>query len=107
MEVKVVPDDVFGLIHGKAGVITLSDGSRTSFIGSVNETYSAWKLNYEIMWEDDSEASVTWVQEEFDYFWNSPYAVPLSEFVVEDINRIANRTVINKVEEWQRRTSPT
>ena len=52
----------------KAGVITLSDGSRTSFIGSVNETYSAWKLNYEIMWEDDSEASVTWVQEEFDYF---------------------------------------
>ncbi|BCC61101.1 MULTISPECIES: phospholipase D-like domain-containing anti-phage protein [Bacillus] len=106
MEVKVVPDDVFGLIHGKAGVITLSDGSRTSFIGSVNETYSAWKLNYEIMWEDDSEASVTWVQEEFDYFWNSPYAVPLSEFVVEDINRIANRTVINKVEEWQQEPAP-
>lgn len=106
MQIKVVPNDVFGLIHGKAGVITLADGSKTSFIGSVNETYSAWKLNYEILWEDDSEEAVRWVQEEFDYFWNSPYAVPLSDFVIEDIHRIANRKVIHDVNEWRKNPEP-
>jgi hypothetical protein len=86
LQIKVVPNDVFGLIHGKAGVITYKDGKKTCFIGSVNETYTGWKLNYEILWEDDSEEGVKWVQDEFDYFWNSPYAIPLSEFIVEDIN---------------------
>ena len=36
LEVRVVPDDVFGLVHGKAGVITLADGRRTAFLGSAN-----------------------------------------------------------------------
>src|SRR5690554_3353109 len=49
MEVRVLPNDKFGLIHGKAGVITLSDGSRTSFLGSANESLSGWKLNYELV----------------------------------------------------------
>ncbi len=101
LKIKVVPNDVFGLIHGKAGVISLKDGSKTSFIGSVNETYAAWKLNYEILWEDDSQEAVDWVQEEFDYFWNSPYAIPLSDFVIEDIKRIADRKVIYTVDEWK------
>src|SRR5699024_4513044 len=65
LEVKVLPDEKFGLIHGKAGVITLKDGSKTSFLGSANETYSGWKMNYELVWEDRSEEAVTWVQEEF------------------------------------------
>lgn len=34
LAVRVLPDDAFGLIHGKAGVITLADGRRTSFLGS-------------------------------------------------------------------------
>ncbi len=45
MQVRVLPDEVFGLIHGKAGVITYSDGSKTSFLGSANESKTAWKLN--------------------------------------------------------------
>ncbi|MFD1040345.1 phospholipase D-like domain-containing anti-phage protein [Virgibacillus byunsanensis] len=106
LSVKVLPNNIFGLIHGKAGVITLANGSKTAFMGSVNETYSAWRLNYEIMWEDDSDDAVQWVQEEFDYFWNSPYAVPLSEFVVEDINRISKRSVINTVEKWKEKADP-
>lgn len=104
--IKVLPNDVFGLIHGKAGVITLKDGSKTSFIGSVNESYAGWKLNYEILWEDDSEEGVQWVQEEFDYFWNSPYAVPLSDFIVEDIKRISERKVIYSVDEWKKDLEP-
>lgn len=101
LEVRVLPNKIFGLIHGKAGVITLANGSKTSFMGSVNETYSAWRLNYELLWEDDSVEAIQWVQEEFDYFWNSPYAVPLSDFVVEDIKRISERKIIYSVEEWK------
>ncbi|MFS0598606.1 phospholipase D-like domain-containing anti-phage protein [Peribacillus frigoritolerans] len=106
LQVRVLPNSVFGLIHGKAGVITLANGAKTSFMGSVNETYSAWKLNYELLWEDNSEEAVQWVQEEFDYFWNSPHAVPLSEFVVEDIKRISERSVIHSVEEWKETADP-
>lgn len=104
--VKVVPNNVFGLIHGKAGVITLANGTQTAFIGSVNETYSGWKLNYELLWEDDSPEAIAWVQEEFDFFWNSYYAIPLADFVIEDIKRIAERKVIAKVAQWQEKPEP-
>ena len=88
LEIRVIPDQVFGLMHGKAGVITYRDGSRTSFLGSINETKSAFTLNYEMLWEDDSEGSIKGVKEEFDYFWNCHYAVNLCDLVVNDINRI-------------------
>ena len=35
LKVKVLPDEVFGLIHGKAGVITRTDGSQACFITSI------------------------------------------------------------------------
>lgn len=106
LQIKVIPNDVFGLIHGKAGVITLKDGRKTSFIGSINETYTGWKLNYEILWEDDSQEGIRWVQDEFDYFWNSPYAVPLADFIVEDLKRISERKVIYSVDEWKKTSDP-
>ena len=55
MEVRVLPDDVFGLIHGKAGVITLANDHRTAFLGSANESKTALRLNYELVWEDDTQ----------------------------------------------------
>jgi len=91
LEIRVLPDDVYGLMHGKAGVISYEDGRKASFIGSMNETKSALTTNYEIVWEDDSPESAQWVQEEFDYFWWHRSAVPLSEVVISDIERIANR----------------
>jgi ERCC4-related helicase len=100
LQVRVIPDKVFGLMHGKAGVITYKNGQKTSFIGSINETKSAFTLNYEMLWEDDSLESVEWIQEEFDYFWNSPYAVNLCDFVVEDLNRISKRTIIG-LKDWR------
>ena len=100
LEVKVLPDEVYGLMHGKAGVITYTDGTKTSFIGSINETKSAFTTNYEMVWEDTDPASVTWVQEEFDFFWNNKNAVPLSEFIVSDIERIAKRTVVT-LKDWR------
>lgn len=101
MEVRVLPDKKFGLIHGKAGVITLEDCSKTSFLGSVNESKFGWDLNYELLWEDDSKEAIEWVQEEFDSLWNDNCAVPLSDFVIEDIRRISERTVIETIEEWR------
>ena len=100
LEIRVIPDEIFGLMHGKAGVITYKDGSKTSFLGSINETKSAFTLNYEMLWEDDSEESIKWVQEEFDYFWNSQYAVNLCDFVINDIDRISKRVVIG-LKDWR------
>lgn len=101
LEVRVLPNEKFGLMHGKAGVITGADGGRTSFLGSINETRRAWSVNYELLWEDPSQEAVDWVQEEFDALWNSPYAVPLAEFVIEDVGRIARRTIIPGVDAWR------
>jgi hypothetical protein len=106
LEVKVLPDTVFGLIHGKGGVITLQNGGKTSFIGSANETYNAWKLNYEIVWEDDSPEAVQWVQEEFDALWAHPDAQNLADFVIEDIDRIAKREVIQNIDDWKKDPDP-
>ena len=92
LQVRVLPDAHFGLIHGKAGVITLADGRQTAFLGSVNESLTAWRLNYELLWEDDSTRTpCAWVQEEFDALWHSPFAVNLAEAVVQDIGRLAAR----------------
>ena len=104
LEVRVIPDEVYGLMHGKAGVITYDDGSKTSFIGSINETKSAFRLNYEMVWEDDSQEAVDWVQSEFDFFWNNPYAVNLCDFVVEDIERISKRRIV-PLHDWREHAS--
>ncbi len=101
MQVRVLPRERFGLEHGKAGVITLADGTKTAFMGSVNESLSGWKLNYELMWEDTSPDAIEWVEAEFVYLWNHKEAVPLADFVIEDIGRIAQRTVIPTVEVWR------
>ena len=61
LEVRVLPDTAFGLIHGKAGVLRYADGTATAFMGSVNESLSAWKLNYELLWEDNDPETIAWV----------------------------------------------
>lgn len=105
MEIKVLPDEIYGLMHGKAGVITYKDGHRVAFIGSMNETKSALTTNYEIVWEDDSAEAVEWVQNEFDFFWNHRAAVRLSDFVVSDIKRIANRHPLT-LKGWREQENP-
>ena len=106
LQVRVLPDDAFGLIHGKAGVITLADGRRTCFLGSANETRRAFRLNYELIWEDGSPEAVAWVQEEFDALWSSPFAVELADFVVADLRRLAKRSVVPGVDDWRDEPDP-
>jgi len=96
LEVRVLPDTAFGLIHGKAGVLRYADGRAIAFMGSVNESLSAWKLNYELLWEDNDPETIAWVQAEFDALWNDPRAVDLAccPFIVQDVQRIIARTVV-------------
>ena len=108
LEVRVLPRDKFGLAHGKAGIITTCDGYKTTFLGSANETYSAWKRNYELVWEDDSEDAIKWLTDEFEALWNNPYAIDLSkiEYVVRDIERISKRVVIKTLDDWKNDADP-
>lgn len=96
IEVRVLPDEAFGLIHGKAGIVRRADGTATAFLGSVNESLSAWKVNYELLWEDDDPETIVWVQEEFDALWNDSRAMDLAccPFIAQDVRRIISRKVI-------------
>jgi hypothetical protein len=102
LKVKVLPDEAFGLVHGKAGVITRMDESRVCFIGSANESRTAWVSNYELVWLDESEEGVRWVQEEFDALWSSAQAVDLAEAVVQDVARLIQRVVIPDIGAWRK-----
>ncbi len=91
VEIRVVPKDrVF--IHGKAGVIEGVDGVKTCFLGSINETKSAFAQNYEILWEDTSAEGIAWVEEEFEALWKD--AVPLPDGIIEEVKRVADRVEI-------------
>ena len=108
MEVRVLPDSAFGLIHGKAGVVRYADSSATTFLGSVNESVSGWKVNYELLWEDNDPETIAWVQEEFDTLWNDARAVDLAccPFIVQDVQRIISRRIIEP-EELKAISDPT
>jgi len=88
VEIRVVPRERL-FLHGKAGTMHYADGSRKSFIGSVNETKSAFVNNYELLWQDDDEESADWVEKEFWALWND--GVPLPEAILAEINRVAVR----------------
>lgn len=94
--VRVAPDDICGFVHGKAGVITLADGRRLGFIGSMNETRSGWQRHYEILWEDESQEGVAWIEEEFDFLWNA--AKPLPQAVIREVHRRGYRREIEFTE---------
>ena len=91
VEIRVVPKNTL-FLHGKAGSIHYPDGSRKSFIGSVNESKSAFTSNYELVWLDDDEESADWVEEEFEELWKE--GIPLPDTILEEIHRVANRKEI-------------
>jgi SNF2 family DNA or RNA helicase len=92
VEIRVVPRERL-FLHGKAGSIHYPDGSRKSFIGSVNESKSALAHNYELVWQDDEEESADWVENEFWALWND--GIPLPEAILTEINRVANRREVS------------
>jgi hypothetical protein len=98
--VRIVPDRAFGMMHGKAGVIRYPHQPACTFLGSVNETLAGWSQNYEMLWEDQSEAGVAWVQQEFEALWLAGQEFPLPPEIIVDIGRLATRRVIS-VQDWR------
>jgi hypothetical protein len=97
MKVRVVPRDgenVF--VHGKAGVIEHGDGRVYSFVGSVNDSASALRHAYEILWGDDDPGSADWVREEFEHFWAQ--GVDLPDAVVKHVAAMASRIEYRSIE---------
>jgi len=96
------------IYHGKAGVVRRVDGTASAFLGSVNESASAWRVNYELLWEDNDPETIAWVQEEFDALWNDARAVDLAccPFIAQDVERIIARRVVEP-EEWKTNFDPT
>lgn len=92
VEIRVVDRVSAPLLHGKAGILTLADGRKTCFMGSVNETRHAWRDHYELLWEDESEEGVAWTQAEFDFLWKN--SVDLPEAVIQEVERRADRVEI-------------
>ncbi|HAN47108.1 MAG TPA: DEAD/DEAH box helicase [Cyanobacteria bacterium UBA8156] len=93
VEVRVVPATEAPFLHGKAGVIEGRDGSKSAFIGSLNETRQGWQEHYEIVWEDLSPEGVAWVEEEFRYLWER--GIPLPEAIVEEVGRLARKVEVS------------
>jgi len=91
VEIRVVPKERL-FLHGKAGSIHYKDKSRVAFMGSVNETKSAFASNYEMVWQDDDPVSADWVESEFWALWDE--GIPLPETVLTEISRVANRREI-------------
>ena len=106
LRIRVLPNERFGLIHGKAGVVTAANGARLSFLGSANESRRAWTRNYEIVWVDESAESTAWVQDEFDALWRDPFAVDLADAVIEDIGRLSRRVVVATLQDWKNADAP-
>jgi superfamily II DNA or RNA helicase len=90
VQVRVMPKDKL-FLHGKAGIIETDDG-KTCFLGSANESKSAFTENYEIIWSDTSKEGVDWVEEEFDELWKVSY--PLPDAIIEEIKRVSERVEI-------------
>lgn len=93
VEIRVVSRDCAPFLHGKAGLITRSGGSTSSFIGSINETANGWSHSYEMIWEDSSPEAAEWVQDEFDWLWGK--GVPLAQAVIDEIGRTADRVEVD------------
>lgn len=95
--IRVVPDEICGFVHGKAGLIERKDGSRLAFMGSMNETRQGWDKNYEILWSDSSAKGCDWTQDEFNFLWDN--GKPLPEAVINEIKRRASRTTVEDLNE--------
>src|SRR6202048_5251595 len=98
MKVRVVPrdaDNVF--VHGKAGAIQHADGRTYSFVGSVNDSATAFRHAYEILWGEDDAGAANGVREEFEHFWRQ--GVDLPDAVVKHVAAMASRIEYRSIEE--------
>ena len=73
MEVKVAIRDP-SIFHGKSGIVEDAEGNRVSFAGSLNETLSGWKTNWESVHVFNDRDTLLHLQSDEDDFvalWNN------------------------------------
>lgn len=99
LRVRVLAATTAAFLHGKAGILEFRTGGSTAFVGSVNDSISAWRHNYEILWEDDDPEATAWVRREFDHFWER--GVDLPDAVIEHIGRVARRSEHPGITAWR------
>ena len=104
VEIRVAPSEFCGFVHGKAGVIEAADGTKSGFIGSLNETRHGWGEHYEILWEDRTDEGVAWIQAEFEHLWK--FSTRLPEVVVTEIKRFAERREVTAADLPTERVAP-
>ena len=98
MKVRVVPSGAGRVfLHGKAGVIETADGGTHAFVGSANDSVSGWRHAYELIWEDSAPEAASWVQAEFDHFWDQ--GVDLPDAVIRHIGAVASRKDYASIED--------
>lgn len=75
LEIKVVDtiNEQLGMYHDKIGILEDKEGNKVLFVGSPNESKTAYQLNYEKIrvsksWEDENR--VLDDESEFDSLWN-------------------------------------
>lgn len=82
LELKfAIPNDLDiegnGIFHTKLGIIRDSVGNALSFSGSINESYSAWRLNNERFkvfknWDERDLEDFRDDEDSFNEYWNNP-----------------------------------
>lgn len=98
IEIRIIPTEKKGFQHGKMGMVTYPDKPTKLFLGSANETFSAFRNNHEIIAEIEGKEAEIWFQNEFKRLWEQ--AVPLSNAVIQEIEQKAKfRTISHK--EWE------
>lgn len=78
MEIKIAITEkagIFGLYHEKIGIISDDKGNKIAFTGSMNETYSGMKINYESIdvfcsWKGEGDR-VDLKEQAFSRIWNN------------------------------------
>jgi len=76
LDIKVAIKDDYGLYHDKMGLVRDKTGNKVCFVGSLNETVSAFRSNYEKIrvfksWESpDQRRRIAEEEEEFDEIWS-------------------------------------
>lgn len=94
LELKfAIPNDLevdgSGIFHTKLGIIRDSAGNALSFSGSINESYSAWRLNNERFkvfknWEERDLEDFNDDEDSFNEYWNHPELSGIRNLEVSD-----------------------
>lgn len=76
LDIKIIIKDKKELFHDKVGILEDDFGDKVAFIGSMNDTVSAYEKNYEKIrifksWNPTESVFIENEEEEFNIFWNN------------------------------------